>query len=203
VGRSHLRFGGVDMTQAEPYSEPRSRAEVDACFVARPGRCGSSGTEEAAVNQDSELLKVLNDLLADELTAINQYMVHAELCEEAGYGRLEQNVRARAMAEMRHAEKLIERILFLGGEPAVSSLKKVRIGRTVEEQFANDRESEQEAIAAYNKAIGLAAKAGDNGTRALLEEILKEEEGHLDWIETQRVQVEQMGLQIYLGNQTA
>jgi bacterioferritin len=143
----------------------------------------------------------LNVLLADELTAINQYMVHSEMCANWGYERLHGAIEKRAIDEMRHAEKLIERIIFFDGKPVVSVLNKITIGSSVELQHKNDLSAEEGAVKAYNEGIGLAADVGDNGTRELLESILKDEEEHLDWLEAQLDQIEQMGIQNYLVEQ--
>jgi len=150
---------------------------------------------------NKKILTTLNDLLSDELTAINQYMVHSEMCDNWGYERLHKKIEKRAIDEMKHAEKLIARLLFLEGMPIVSQLKPIRIGADVEKQFVSDAKSETEAIAAYNKAIAEAGAAGDGGTRELLEHILKDEEDHLDWLEAQQDQIRQIGVQNYLAEQ--
>ena len=150
---------------------------------------------------NEKILETLNELLADELTAINQYMVQSEMCADWGYEKLHEAIEKRAIDEMKHAEKLIGRILFLEGKPIVSNLKKINIGQTVDTQHQNDHEAEQMAIKAYNDAIKLAVEVGDNGSRDMLEEILEDEEEHIDWIESQLDQIEQMGLQVYLGEQ--
>ncbi len=151
---------------------------------------------------DSRIIGRLNDRLAEELTAINQYMVHSEMCANWGYERLHEAIEKRAVEEMRHAEKLIERILFLEGTPVVSKLNEIRIGETVQKQHENDLVAERDAIRAYNEDIALAAEVGDHGTRELLISILKDEEEHLDWIEVQLDQIGQMGPQNYLARQT-
>lgn len=148
-----------------------------------------------------KVIEALNDLLSDELTAINQYMVHSEMCADWRYDKLHEAAEKRAIEEMKHAESLIGRILFLEGIPIVSNLKKIHIGADVEAQHRNDIASETEAIQAYNAAIKLAVEAGDNGTRELLESILKDEENHLDWLEAQVGQIETLGLQRYLIEQ--
>jgi bacterioferritin len=152
---------------------------------------------------NKELMIVLNSLLADELTAINQYMVHSEMCENWGYEKLHLAIRKQAMDEMHHAEWLIERIIFFEGAPTVSKLNAIKIGKTVKEMINNDDKDELEAIHAYNKAIKLAQEVGDQGTVDLLTKILKMEEGHVDWAEMQRAQIEQMGLENYLAGQNA
>jgi bacterioferritin len=153
------------------------------------------------VQGDPRMIDELNARLADELTAINQYMVHAELCENWRYGRLSEPLEKRAIVEMRHAEKLIERILFLEGRPTVSVLNEITIGATVPEIHQNDLHAEQEAVRDYNESIRLAAEVKDDGTRQLLQALLKDEEEHLDWLEAQLDQIEQMGLENYLAGQ--
>lgn len=150
---------------------------------------------------NTKIIDVLNDLLADELTAINQYMVHSEMCDNWGYEKLHQADEKRAIDEMKHAEKLIGRILFLEGIPIVSSLKKINIGADVEAQHKNDWDAEHGAIKAYNAAIALAIEVGDNGTRELLDSILNDEEDHIDWLEAQMDQIKQIGIQNYLVEQ--
>ena len=147
------------------------------------------------------ILETLNALLADELTAINQYMVHSEMCEDWGYERLHKAIEERAIGEMKHAEKLIGRILFLEGRPIVSQLNAIHIGADVEAMHHNDSQAEYDAIKAYNQGIALAVELGDNGTRDLLESILTDEEEHVDWLEAQLDQIGQMGIQIYLVEQ--
>ena len=148
------------------------------------------------------IIQSLNDLLADELTAINQYIVHAEMDDNWGYKELADAVEKRAITEMKHAEKHIARIIFLEGKPTVSKLNKINIGADVQTQLQNDHEAEFGAITAYNRAIKQAAELGDNGTREMLEGILKDEEEHIDWIEAQLDQIAQMGIQIYLVEQS-
>ncbi len=151
---------------------------------------------------NTKLLTVLNSLLADELTAINQYMVHSEMCENWGYGKLQLAIRNQALDEMHHAEWLIERIIFLDGMPTVSKLNSIKIGKTVSEIINNDSEDELDAIRVYNDAIKLAHEVDDQSSAELLTRILEMEEGHVDWAEMQRAQIEQMGLENYLANQT-
>lgn len=149
-----------------------------------------------------KLLKVLNQLLADELTAISQYMVHSEMCENWGYDKLHKAIEKQAMDEMHHAEWLIRRILFLDGTPEVSKLNPMKIGKTVAEIIGNDENAEAAAVRAYNSGIALAHEVADQATVDLLIQILKMEEGHVDWAESQRSQIEQMGIENYLANQT-
>jgi len=151
---------------------------------------------------NTKLLTVLNQRLADELTAINQYMVHSEMCENWGYGKLHMAIRKQAMDEMHHAEWLIERIIFLDGAPTVSKLNVINIGKTVSEMISNDNKDEHDAVRTYNDAIKLAHEVGDEGTVDLLTNILKMEEGHVDWAEIQNEQIKQMGLENYLATQS-
>jgi len=152
---------------------------------------------------NAKLLTTLNHLLADELTAISQYMVHSEMCESWGYGKLHKAIEGQAMDEMHHAEWLIQRIIFLEGSPVVSKLNPMKIGAAVADMIGNDHGAEADAIEAYNDGIRLAREVGDHGSADLLTKILKMEEGHLDWAEEQRDQITQMGLENYLANQTA
>lgn len=150
---------------------------------------------------NEQVIGRLNARLADELAAIVQYIVHSEMCENWGYKRLHKALEARAREEMKHAESLIARILFLEGTPIVNRLGEVHIGPDVEAQHRRDREAEEAAVRAYNEDIRFAVEVGDNGTRALLESILKDEEEHLDWIEAQLDQIRHMGIQDYLAEQ--
>ena len=145
-----------------------------------------------------EIIEKLNFLLADELTAVNQYFVHAEECGDWGYESLHHSIEKRSIDEMKHAEKLISRILFLEGTPVVDKLNKMHISDTVPGMLENDKNAEVEAIKNYNEAIKLASELLDNGTKELLDGILKDEESHLDYIEEQLDQIAQMGLEHYL-----
>ena len=150
---------------------------------------------------NEKLLTVLNSLLADELTVINQYMVHSEICKNWGYGKLHMAIRKQAMDEMNHAEWLIERIIFFEGLPTVSNLNTIMIGKTVSEIISNDYGDELDVVNDYNDAIKLAHEVDDQGSVELLTKILKMEEGHVDWAEIQRSQIEQMGMENYLVTQ--
>jgi bacterioferritin len=150
---------------------------------------------------DPKLIKTLNSLLADELTAINQYMVHSEMCDNWGYDKLHKLIEKRAIVEMKHAEKLIGRILFLDGTPIVSDLKALHIGAQVPEMFANDLDAEMGAVKAYNAGIVLAGEVSDYATRDIMQHILEDEDAHVDEIEEIRDQIGQMGLQIFLSIQ--
>lgn len=148
-----------------------------------------------------KLIETLNSLLADELTAINQYIVHAEMCSDWGYEKLHEHFEKRAITEMRHAEKLIERILFLEGIPRVDKLNKIQIGSDVAKQLQYDLEAEMGAVKAYNEAIALAAELKDHATRDFLQNILNDEDEHVDEIEELQDQIEQMGLPVFLSTQ--
>jgi len=148
-----------------------------------------------------KLIATLNDLLADELTAISQYMVHSEMAEAWGYKKLHEAFEKRAIDEMKHAETLIGRILFLEGTPTVSKLNKMMIGADVPKQLAGDRGLEMGAIKSYNEAIVLAGEVKDFATRQILEKILADEDKHIDQIEEMQDQIQQMSLQIFLTTQ--
>jgi bacterioferritin len=151
---------------------------------------------------NEDVLATLNELLADELTAINQYMVHAEMVEQWGYPVLHGEIESQAIDEMHHAEWLIGRILFLEGSPVVSNLREIKIGSDINEIIVGDQNAELEAVVAYNKGIALASDVGDEATGDLLITILKMEEGHVDWAEKQRAQIAQMGSENYLSTKT-
>ncbi|MHB8094328.1 MAG: bacterioferritin [Candidatus Aminicenantales bacterium] len=150
---------------------------------------------------NAKLIATLNSLLADELTAINQYMVHSEMNDNWGFGKLHQTIEKRAITEMKHAEKLIGRILFLEGTPVVSELKKIMIGEDIPKQLANDHAAEAGAVASYNAAIILAGEVKDYATRDILQTILNDEDAHIDEIEELQDQVKQMTLPVFLTTQ--
>jgi bacterioferritin len=147
---------------------------------------------------DKKLIDALNSLLADELTAISQYMVHSEMCDDWGYEKLHEHFEKRAIDEMKHAEKLIGRIIFLEGIPIVSKLNKISIGADVSKQLGSDHNAEMDAIKAYNQAIKLAGDVNDFATREILEDILNDEDRHIDEIEELQDQIEHMTLPIFL-----
>jgi bacterioferritin len=146
---------------------------------------------------DPKLIKALNSLLADELTAINQYMVHSEMCDNWGYEKLHKTIEARAIAEMKHAEQLIGRVLFLEGLPIVSDLKKIYVGADIPKMF-NDHNAEAGPSSPTMRPSSLAGALEDYATREILEGILKDEDAHIDGIEEIQDQIGQMGLQIFL-----
>jgi len=150
---------------------------------------------------NERLIKTLNSLLADELTAINQYMVHSEMGDNWGYDKLHKLIEKRAITEMKHAEKLIGRILFLEGKPVVSNLKTIHIGAEIPKQLDYDLALEMGAVKAYNDAVVLAGDVGDFATRDLLQDILNDEDKHVDEIEELQDQISQMTLPIFLSTQ--
>jgi bacterioferritin len=153
------------------------------------------------VRGHDEVITLLNEILTAELTAINQYWIHARMCENWGYARLWKKIREESLGEMRHADRLIARLLYLEGVPNLQRLSKVNVGQTVPEQFRLDLEVEKAAIKALNAAIEVARGLGDNGTRELLESILEGEEEHANWIEAQLVLIAQAGEGNYLAQQ--
>ena len=150
---------------------------------------------------DPKVIALLNDVLSNELTAINQYFLHARMCENWGYERLWKKIRAESIDEMKHADRVIERILYLDGHPNLQKLGKLQIGETVVEQLKSDLALEKRAIPVLNDGIALCREKGDNGTAELLEEILVDEEEHANWLEAQLTLVTQVGVQNYLAEQ--
>lgn len=150
---------------------------------------------------DRKIIDILNDVLTAELTAINQYFVHGEMCENWGYHRLHHAIRQHSIGEMKHAEEVIERILFLEGIPNMQRLGKINIGENVPEQFKLDLGLEMDAVKRLNEGIEQCRELDDNNSRHLLEEILEDEEEHIDWIEAQLALIEQVGAQNYLAQQ--
>ena len=148
-----------------------------------------------------KVLETLNSLLARELTVVSQYMVHAEMCENWGYTKLHETIQKRAITEMKHAETLIGRILFLEGIPIVSELQKMHIGADIPKMFASDLNAEMDAVKQYNTGIKLCGDSKDFATREILERILNDEDGHVDNIEEVLDQISQMGIQIFLTTQ--
>ncbi len=150
---------------------------------------------------DDKLIAVLNQLLTDELTAINQYMVHSEMFDNWGYNKLHLSIRKQAMDEMHHAEWLIERINILNGSPTVNKLNSIQMGKTFLEMISNYQDAEVAELKAYNNALKIAQDVSDEGSVELLAKIGSMEEGHINWAKNQRSQIEQMGLKNYLTNQ--
>ena len=150
---------------------------------------------------DPEIIDVLNEILTGELTAINQYFVHAKMCHNWGYSKLADHIRDESIDEMKHAETLVERVLYFDGIPNLQRLGPLRVGETVEEQFESDLQLEYAALERLNRAIELCVAKSDNGTREMLADILTSEEEHIDWLETQQETIRQIGLEMYLGQQ--
>lgn len=150
---------------------------------------------------DAEIIELLNEVLTAELTAINQYFIHAKMCENWGYERLAAKIRLESIDEMRHADEVIDRILFLEGVPNLQRYHKLRVGETVKEQLESDLQLEYAAIAFLNQGIELTRKVGDNASEDLMKRILVAEEQHTDWLETQLELIRQVGEQNYLAQQ--
>jgi bacterioferritin len=150
---------------------------------------------------DAEVIQLLNDVLCAELTAINQYFIHAMMCEQWRLTRLAKHMRDESIGEMKHAEELIDRILYLDGRPNMQKYMKVNVGKTVPEMHAFDLELERDAVTRLNPGLELCRSKGDNGSRLLLEKILHDEEDHIDWIEAQLQQIQDMGVPNYLARQ--
>jgi bacterioferritin len=148
-----------------------------------------------------EVIAALNDALKEELSAINQYFLHAEMCENWHYGKLGDFIRKQSIDEMKHAESIIERILFLDGTPKMTELMHLNIGQSVKEQLTNDLQLEINAVEMYNRFVALARDAGDNASRELFERLLKDEEEHVDWLEAQLHQIKEIGYERYLSQQ--
>jgi bacterioferritin len=148
-----------------------------------------------------DVIQILNDVLCAELTAINQYFIHARMLENQKYTKLARHAQEESIGEMKHAQSVIDRILYLDGVPNMQKYMKVNVGQTVEEQHQFDLAVEKDAVDRLNKGIELCRTHGDNGTRLLLEHILADEEGHIDWLEAQLLQIQQIGLPNYLAQQ--
>jgi bacterioferritin len=153
------------------------------------------------VKGDAKVIAVLNQVLKAELTAINQYFLHAEMCENWGYMRMAKVMKKESIEEMMHAEKLMERILYLDGTPNMTDYFKINIGQTLKAQLQNDLQLEYDAVKRLNPGIETCVKASDNGSRELLEKILMDEEHHIDWLEGQLHAIQEMGIENYLSQQ--
>ena len=148
-----------------------------------------------------KVIALLNEALREELTAINQYFLHAEMCENWHYSKLGDYIKRQSIDEMKHAEVLIERILFLDSTPKMTELMKLTVGRNVKEQIESDLKLEIQAVALYNRSIQIARDEGDNASRELFERLLKDEEEHVDWLEAQLYQIGEIGYERYLSQQ--
>ena len=149
----------------------------------------------------AEVIQILNDVLCAELTAINQYFIHARMCQTWRYQRLAKTMREESMGEMKHAEQLMDRILYLDGVPNMQKYMKINVGQSVPEMHQFDLDLERDAVARLNAGVELCRGQNDNGSRLLLESILEEEEEHIDWLEAQLLQIQTMGIQNYLAQQ--
>ena len=150
---------------------------------------------------NEEVIAVLQDVLCAELTAINQYFIHARMCENWGYKKLAAYIRKESIEEMHHAQEIIDRILYFDGAPNMQKYMRINVGKTVPEQFQFDLEVEYQAVPRLNRGVEIAREKGDNGTRALLEHILREEEEHVDWLEAQLGIIKEIGADNYLAQQ--
>jgi len=150
---------------------------------------------------NAKVIAALNEALCEELSAINQYFLHAEMCENWHYSKLGNYIRKQSIDEMKHAESLIERILFLDGAPKMNQALHLNVGETVKDQLESDLQLEIEAVAMYNRFVATARDAGDNASRELFERLLKDEEKHVDWLEAQLHQIKEIGYERYLSQQ--
>jgi bacterioferritin len=157
--------------------------------------------ETAVMQGNPKVIAALNEALKEELTAINQYFLHAEMCENWHYEKLGDYIRKQSIDEMKHAEVLIERILFLDGTPNLTELMKLSVGQNVREQLESDLKLEINAVGMYNRCVQTARDEGDNASRELFERLLKDEEEHVDWLEAQLHQIREMGYERYLSQQ--
>ncbi len=148
-----------------------------------------------------KVIAELNSALKEELTAISQYFLHAEMCENWKYEKLAKFIKKQSIDEMKHAEVLMERILFLDGTPSMTELLQIKVGQNVKEQLENDLKLELNAVEMYNNSVKLAREEGDNASRELFEMLLKDEEAHVDWLEAQLHQVKELGYERYLSQQ--
>jgi bacterioferritin len=148
-----------------------------------------------------KVIAALNEALREELQAINQYFLHAEMCENWHYNKLGDYIKKQSIDEMKHAEVLIERILFLDGVPNLTEPMRLTIGKNVKEQFESDLHLEVEAVGMYNQAVRTCREEGDNASRELFERLLKDEEAHVDWLEAQLYQIGEIGYERYLSQQ--
>ena len=150
-----------------------------------------------------KVIELLNEAIKAELTAINQYFLHAEMCDNWHYTRLGKYIKKQAIDEMKHAEELIERILFLDATPNLTELMKINVGVNVKDQLESDLKLETAAVAMYNQSVKISRDEGDNASRELFERLLKDEEAHVDWLEAQLFQIQEIGYERYLSQQIA
>ena len=150
---------------------------------------------------NDEVIQVLQDVLCAELTAINQYFIHGRMCQDWGYDKLAAYLRKESIEEMEHAQEVIDRILYFDATPNRQKYMKINVGHDIQEQFHHDLELEYQAVPRLNKGVEIARAQGDNGTRALFEKILRDEEEHVDWLEAQLHLIKEMGAENYLAQQ--
>jgi bacterioferritin len=163
--------------------------------------CDYFSLKLAIMQGNPKVIAALNEALKEELTAINQYFLHAEMCENWHYDKLGSFIKKQSIDEMKHAEALIERILFLDGAPTLTDSIKLTVGQNVREQISSDLKLEIDAVGLYNRAVKLARDEGDNASRELFERLLKDEEEHVDWLEAQLYQIGEIGYERYLSQQ--
>ena len=173
----------------------------EAVYRFRPLTSRHLSPKLAVMKGNPKVIAALNEALKEELTAINQYFLHAEMCENWYYEKLGDFIKKQSIDEMKHAEVLIERILFLDGTPNLTELMKLTVGKNVKEQIESDLTLEIDAVAMYNRAIQIARDEGDNASRELFERLLKDEEDHVDWLEAQIYQIGEIGYERYLSQQ--
>jgi bacterioferritin len=182
------------MVLAEDAKRPSTSVPMSRCYrILAAEVCNMKG--------HPKVIEQLNMALRDELTAINQYFLHAEMAENWGYKKYSKNIKKQSIDEMKHAEALMERILFLDGTPSMEPLS-LTIGQSVKDMIESDLKLELGAVASYNQAIKISVENGDNGSRDLFVRLLKDEEGHVDWLEAQQHQIKEIGYERYLITQT-
>jgi bacterioferritin len=186
-------FIGVCLAGVRTLAAPHKAGQVGGSY--------SFNKERRIVKGDPKVIAVLSEVLKAELTAINQYFLHAEMCENWGYEKLAKHTRKESIEEMVHAEKLMERILYLDGTPNMSDYFKINIGQNVKAQIENDLQVEYTAVKRLNKGVETCVELRDNGSRELLEGILTDEEEHIDWLEAQLHAIDEMGIENYLAQQ--
>src|SRR5579871_4716818 len=183
------------------WSAPLAAAFIGAAPTTTGCCAGSNTCYNPTMKGNPKVITALNEALKEELSAINQYFLHAEMCENWHYGKLGDFIRKQSIDEMKHAESLIERILFLDGVPKMNELMQLNIGQTVKEQLEADLKLEVNAVTMYNRFVATARDEGDNASRELFERLLKDEEAHVDWLEAQLHQIKEIGYERYLSQQ--
>jgi bacterioferritin len=197
-----LRIVGVVCQDVETpnHQHPTSKQKLRSLGVGR-WLLGIDSKEAAFMRGNDQVIAQLNHALKEELTAINQYFLHAEMCHNWGYHKLGDYIRKQSIDEMKHAEELIERLLFLDATPKMEYMS-LSVGTNVKEQLEADLKLETNAVEMYNTAVKISREAGDDTSRDLFSKLLKDEEDHVDWLEAQMHQIKEMGYERYLSNQT-